>query len=57
MKRTWIKKIAILMSLALVLSICHTDVTVSAASKKKVSVTKVEITKPSTCETKSISIL
>ena len=48
MKRTWIKKIAILMSLALVLSICHTDVTVSAASKKKVSVTKVEITKPST---------
>lgn len=48
MKRTWMKKIAILMSLALVLSICHTNVTVSAATKKKVSVTKVEITKPST---------
>lgn len=34
------------MSLALVLSICNTNVTVSAATKKKVSVTKVEITKP-----------
>ncbi|SES79284.1 carbohydrate binding domain-containing protein [[Clostridium] polysaccharolyticum] len=46
MKRTWIKKIAVLMSLALVFSLTNTDV--SAAAKKKVSVTKVEITRPVT---------
>lgn len=48
MKKSWVRKLAVFLSLALILSVCHTDVSVSAATKKKVSVSKVTVTKPTT---------
>lgn len=48
MKRTWMRRIALVMCFALILSVCDTDMAVSAATKKTISVTKVKITKPST---------
>ncbi len=48
MNSKWVKRLSLVLSFCLVLSMWNTNMIVNAATKKKISVTKVKITKPDT---------